>query len=124
MAITKPSWSAEQTGLNAAVPAGTSSDTDIDLDTNGWDAVVGVIDVALSSATSVTVEIYRSTDGGTTFSDEQSLAGGFTINASGEYPLPDILIESFVRLRVINNDGSNATGTITVTYQGRQWDTQ
>ena len=124
MATTKPVWSTEQTGFSNTISQGGNGDTDIDLDTNGWDAVSGVITVALSSASSVTVELYRSTDGGTSFSDDQSLAGGFQIDADGEYPLPDILIESFVRVRVVNNDGSNPTGTITITYQGRQWDTQ
>ena len=120
--ITKPVWSAEQTGYSNTIAAGGSGDTDIDLATNGWDMATGVIDVALSSASSVTVDIYRSTDGGVTFSNS-SLAGGFTIDASAKYPLPDILAESFVRFRVTNNDGTNPTGTITLTYQGRQWST-
>lgn len=124
MTTTKPVWSAEQTGFNNTILASGNGDTDIDLDTNGWDAVSGIISVALSSASSVTVELYRSTDSGTSFSDDQSLAGGFQIDADGKYPLPDILMEAFVRLRVINNDGSNPTGTITITYHGRQWDTQ
>lgn len=121
MATTKPVWSAEQTGYNSTIAAGGTGDTDIDLDTNGWDVVTGMIDVTLSAASSVTVRIFRSTDSGTTFSD-QTLAGGFSIDSDGVYPF-DISTEDFARLSILNEDGLNATGTITVTYQGRQWET-
>lgn len=121
MAITKPVWSAEQTGFNSTIAASGTGDTNIDLDTNGWDAVVGMIDVTLSSASSITVRLFRSTDSGTDFTDE-SLAGGFTVDADGVYPF-DIYAEDYTRVSILNDDGANATGTITVTYQGRQWDT-
>lgn len=122
MAITNPVWSAEQVGFNSTISASGNGDTDINLETNGWDMVSGMVDVTLGSASGVTVELYRSTDVGTDFTSE-SLAGGFSIDADGVYALPDIFAESFTRIRIINDDGSNATGTITVTYKGRQWDT-
>lgn len=121
MAITKPTWSAEQTGFNSTISANGTGDTNIDLATQGWDVVVGMIDVTLSTASSVTVRLFRSTDGGTDFTDE-SLAGGFSIDADGVYPF-DLYAEDYVQLSILNDDGSNATGTITVTYQGRNWDT-
>lgn len=121
MAITKPVWSAEQTGYNATIAAAGTGNTDIDLATSGWDMVVGKIAVTLSTASSVNVRIFRSTDGGTTFTDE-SLAGGFVIDSDGVYPI-DIVAEDFVRVSVLNNDGTNATGTVTLNYQGRNWET-
>lgn len=121
MAVTKPVWSAEQTGFNSTIAASGTGDTNIDLATNGWDVVVGMIDVTLSTAASVTVRLFRSTDGGTDFTNE-SLAGGFSIDADGVYPF-DLYAEDYVRVSILNDDGTNATGTITVTYQGRNWDT-
>lgn len=121
MALTKPVWSAEQTGYNATIAAAGTGNTDINLATNGWDVVVGKIDVTLGTSTGVTVRIFRSTDGGTTFTDE-SLAGGFQVITSGVYPI-DIYAEDYVRISILNDDGTNATGTVTVTYQGRNWET-
>lgn len=123
MVTTTPTWSAEQTGLNATISAGSDGDTNIDLATNGWDIVAGMVDVTLASSSGVTVYIYRSTDSGTDFATGASLPGGFTVSADGVYPLPTIMGEDYVRVRVTNDDGSNATGTVTVTYQGRKWDT-
>lgn len=121
MAITKPVWSLEQTGYNSTINAAAIGDTDIDLSTNGWDMVVGLINIDLATASSVNIRIFRSTDGGTTFTDE-SLAGGFSVDSNGSYPI-DVVAEDFVRISILNNDGASPTGTIKVTYQGRQWET-
>jgi len=121
MAITKPVWSAEQAGTTGTIAAAGTANTDIDLATNGWDVVVGLIDVTLGSSSGVTVRFFRSTDSGASFSDE-SLAGGFTVTADGVYPF-DLYAEDYTRVSILNDDGANATGTITVNYQGRNWET-
>lgn len=125
MADTNTKWngSGPITGHDATISAGGSGDTDIDLETDGWDVVVGDISVTLSDASGITVELYRSIDGGTSFADARPLAGGFSIDSDGQYALPTIMGEPYVRVRVINDDGSNDTGTITVRYKQREWTT-
>ena len=45
MATTTPVWSAEQTGFNSTISAGAEGNTPIDLATNGWDMVMGMVDI-------------------------------------------------------------------------------
>lgn len=122
MAITKPTWTENQTLRSSATLAASGTDTnDIDLDTNGYDLVVVQFNITIGSSSGVTIEIFSSPDSGTT-EDNESLAGGFTADADVIKTIT-VMGHPYIAVKITNNDGSNATGNIEILYAGRQWTT-
>jgi hypothetical protein len=123
MATTKPVWNENQTLRSAAtIAAGGTEGHDLDIDANGYDLVTLQFDIAHSSSSGVTVNLYSSPDSGTT-DDNESLAGGFSTNGTDVIKTVVVMGHAHIRAEIVNDDGSNATGNIAILYAGRQWDT-
>lgn len=118
MVTTSPSWT-EGVSLRAAATlgAGASATHDIDLDTLGADAVEAQISITKGSASSITVNIFGSPDSGTT--DDTTPMLTYTVTADDRRTLR--LSGAYRQIQLVNNDGSNATGNIAITYAWRQW---
>ena len=123
MATTTAKW-AEGLTLRAAatLAAGATEGHDLDLDTAGYDTVTLQFNIAHSSSTGVTVNLFSSPDSGTT-DDNQSLAGGFTTDGTDVIKTVVVMAHAHIRVSITNDDGSNATGNISILYAGRQWET-
>jgi len=123
MATTKPKWSTNQSLRAAAtLAAGATEGHDLDLDTSGYDTVTLQFDITHSSSTGVTVNLFSSSDSGTT-DDNESLAGGFNTDGTDVVKTIVVMAHPHLRVSITNDDGSNATGNIAVLYAGRQWET-
>ena len=101
-----------------------------DLDLNDDATIGGAASVALqfniahSSSTGVTINLYSSPDSGTTFDDE-SLPGGFSTSGTDviKTVVVDARVAPYLRVEVVNDDGSNNTGNISILYAATKWDT-
>lgn len=123
MATTTATWTENQTLRSAAtIAAGGTEGHDLDIDANGYDTVVLQFNIAHSSASGVTVNLYSSPDSGTT-DDDQTLPGGFATTGTDVIKTVVVMAHPHVRVEITNDDGSNATGNISVLYAGRTWDT-
>jgi hypothetical protein len=123
MATTTATWTENQTLRSAAtLAAGTTSTHDLDIDASGYDTVVLQFDIAHSSSSGVTVELFSSPDSGTT-DDTESLAGGFSTDGTDVKKTVVVMGHPHIQVSITNDDGSNATGNIAVLYAGRKWDT-
>ena len=123
MAVTSPTWT-ENVTLRAAatLAAGATEGHDLDLDANGYDTVTLQFNIAHSLSAGVTVNLYSSPDSGTT-DDDESLAGGFATDGTDVIKTVVVMAHAYIRVSITNDDGSNATGNISVLYAGRQWET-
>ena len=123
MTTTTVSWTENQTLKSAATIAAASSSTnDLDIATAGYDLVVLQFNIAHSSSTGVTVEIFGSVDSGTTDSNE-TLPGGFSTTGTDVIKTVTVAGQAYIAVKITNDDGSNATGNISVLYAGRKWST-
>ena len=123
MAITKPTWTEGQTLRAAAtLAAGATATHDLDIDAAGYDTVTMQLDIAHSSSSGVTVDLLSSSDSGTS-NDTTSLAGGFATDGTDVVKTVVVMGHAHIRVSITNVDGSNATGSISVLYAGRQWQT-
>jgi hypothetical protein len=123
MATTTATWTENQTLRSAAtLAAGATSTHDLDIDASGYDTVVLQFDIAHSSSSGVTVELFSSPDSGTT-DDTESLAGGFSTDGTDVTKSVVVMGHPHIQVSITNDDGSNATGNISVLYAGRTWST-
>ena len=123
MATTTPSWTENQTLRSAAtLAAGATEGHDLDIAAAGYDLVVLQFNIAHSSSSGVTVNLYSSPDSGTT-DDDVSLPGGFSTDGTDEIRTVTVMGHPHIRASITNDDGSNATGNISILYAGRKWDT-
>mgnify|MGYP006434100929 CR=1 FL=1 len=114
----------------ATLAAGASATHDLDLNddaTHGGAASVALqFDITDSGAGSVTVNLYSSLDSGTTF-DTESLPGGFATDASGTQVIKTIVADArvapYLQVELVNDDGSNATGTIAIRFAATKYET-
>jgi len=119
MATIKPVWTENVSVRSAAtLAAGATATHDIDLDNLGADLSEVQIDIAIGSASSVTVEIFGSPDSGTT--DDTTALLSYTVDANDRRTLQ--LGGAYRQIKLTNDDGSNATGNITIIHAWRQWD--
>lgn len=123
MATTKPVWTENQTLRSAAtLSAGATSTHDLDMDANGYDTAAIQINITHSSSTGITVEFFSSPDSGTT-DDDNALPGSFSTSGTDEIRTVVVMSHPHIQVKLTNDDGSNATGNISILYAGRQWDT-
>jgi hypothetical protein len=123
MATTTATWTENQTLRSAAtISAGATEGHDLDIDNNGYDLVTLQFDIAHSSSSGVTVEIFSSPDSGTT-DDDESLAGGFSTDGTDVIKTVVVMGHPHIRVEITEDGGSNATGNIAILYAGRKWDT-
>ena len=123
MATTTAKWTENLTLRAAAtLAAGATEGHDLDLDANGYDTVTLQFNIAHGSSAGVTVNLFSSPDSGTT-DDNESLAGGFTTDGTDVIKTVVVMAHAFVRVSITNDDGTNATGSISILYAGRQWET-
>ncbi len=118
MATITATWTENVTLRAAATLAAAGVAThDIDLATNGYDRVDVQVDVVIGSSTGVTVRVYGSPDSGTTVDDQPLLV--YSISADDTRTL--VLTGAYRQISLTNDDGTNATGNITILYAGRKW---
>lgn len=120
---TGPVWSENNTTISSQlITSGNTVFGDIDLANNNWDATSIQFNLTDSGSASITVNIYSSPDSGTT-TDTVSLPGGFETDGSGTQTIRTVTVlgHPYVRVELVNNDGSNLTGTVEVLHAGRQW---
>lgn len=127
MAVTTAVWTENQTLRSAAtITAGATETSDLDINDDatigGADTVVLQFDIAHSSSTGVTVNLFSSPDSGTTF-DDVSLPGGFSTDGTDVQKTVVVMAHPYIRVSITNDDGSNATGNIAILYAARKWDT-
>lgn len=118
MATISPNWT-EAVSLRAAatLAASGTATNDIDLDTLGADRSEVQVDITIGSSTGVTVEVFGSTDSGTT--DDTTPLLAYTVAANDRRTL--ILTGAYRQIKLTNNDGTNATGNIGIDHAWRQW---
>ena len=118
MATISPTWTENISVRSAATLAAAASAThDIDLDNLGADRSDVQIDIIVGSSSGVTVEIFGSPDSGTT--DDTTPLMSYTVSADDRRTLT--LTGAYRQIKLTNNDGSNATGNITIIHAWRQW---
>jgi hypothetical protein len=124
MATTTATWTENQTlrSANTVTTAEGSETHDLDIAANGYDLVVLQFDIAHSSSSGVTVELFSSPDSGTT-DDNESLPGGFSTDGTDVIKSVVVMGHPHIQVKITNDDGSNDTGNIAVLYAGRKWDT-
>lgn len=119
MATISPSWTENVTLRSSATLAAGASDTnDIDFDNLTADAAKVLVDLTIGSSSGITVEVFDSVDSGTTDGDVATLS--FTMTATGKRSF-SIQNTPYVAVKVTNDDGSNATGNLAITYAWRNW---
>lgn len=123
MAIS-PVWTENQpvswTGRNGSngIDAGASASFPIDLANLGADRAEVQLDIIISNADSVTVQVLGSADSGTT--DDTTVLEAYTVSANDRRTI--ILTGAFRRIKVTNNDGaSDATGVVSALFAWRNW---
>ena len=119
---TGPTWTAVADVIaSGTISAGATSTGNVDLATSNYDAANIQADITDSGSASVTVNIYGSNDGGTTVDSTAILS--FQTDGSGTRDARTIPVlgHTWIQVEVVNNDGSNATGTVHVTERRRQW---
>ena len=118
MATISPAWTENVSVRSAATLASSGTAThDIDLDTLGADRSDVQIDIIVGSSSGVTVEIFGSPDSGTT--DDTTPLMSYIVSANDRRTLT--LTGAYRQIKLTNNDGSNATGNITIIHAWRQW---
>lgn len=108
------SWDENNSLRSAATLAASGTDTnDIDCGTGGNADGALIIDVTtditIGSSSGVTVEFFRSANGGTTDDDVAALR--YSVTAS-ERRTVRFYGEAYLACKITNEDGSNATGNI------------
>lgn len=118
MATIKPVWTENVSVRSAATLASAGTAThDIDLDNLGADRSDVQIDIIIGSSSGVTVEVFGSPDSGTT--DDTLALLTYTVAANDRRTLR--LTGAYRQIKLTNNDGSNATGNITIIHAWRNW---
>lgn len=118
MATIKPVWTENVSVRSAATLAASGTAThDIDLNTLGADRSDVQIDIVIGSSTGVTVEIFGSPDSGTT--DDTTPIVTYLTDANDRRTIT--LTGPYRQIKLTNNDGSNATGNITIVHAWRNW---
>ena len=119
---TGPTWTTASDVISSTtISAGDTASGSVDLATGNYDAATFQIDVTDSGSASVTVNIYGSNDGGTTVDTTAALS--FQTDGSGtqDARTVPVLGHTWIQVELVNNDGSNPTGTVHVTERRRQW---
>ena len=114
----------------ATISAGGKPTHNLDLNddaTIGGATSVGLqFDITDSGSAPVDVNLYSSPDSGTTF-DNTSLPGGFSTNGNGTQVKQTVTVDArvvpFLQVELVNNDGTNPTGTVAVRYFATKYDT-
>jgi len=122
MATIGPTWTAAADVIaSGTISSGATKTGSVDLATGGYDLAKLQLAITDSGSASVTVNLYGSNDGGTTVDATPLMS--FETDGSGTQDTRTIPVmgHSWAQVEVINNDGSNATGTVHVTEQRRQW---
>lgn len=118
MATTTASWTENQPVRGPApVAAVSSADHDIELTTPGADRAKVQVDIATGLASSVTVEIFDSVDGGTLFDTEAAQA--YSVTSDSRRTL--YLDGPRHRVRLTNEDGTHPTGNVAIVMAYRVW---
>ena len=118
MATITATWTEAVEGRAAAtISAGATATIDIDLDNLGADRADAQIGITIGSASSVTVNVFGSPDSGTT--DDTTALISYTVTANDRRTI--VLDGAFRQISITNNDGSNATGNVSVYYAWRTW---
>lgn len=119
MATIKPVWTEGVSIRSAAtLAAAATAGYDLDLDTLGADAYEVQINITIGSSSGVTVEVFGSANSGTVDDDVPIVA--YTTGTTEIRTLR--LAGAHRRLLLTNDDGSNATGNISILGAWRQWD--
>ena len=126
MATGKVVWTENQS-LQAAqtLSAGASDTDDIDLDTNGYDAVhvqwKGTFNA--SATDGCTIEVFGSADSGTT-EDTAALYSRAVAVSAGNTVIVSFVIRDvpYIAVKRTNDDGTYDITNETVIYAGRKWD--
>lgn len=127
MATTKAVWTVNQSLRAAATLAAGVNDAhslniNNDAIINGSDLVVLQFNIAHGASTGVTVELFSSPDNGV-IHDTESLAGGFSTSGADVIKTVTVMGQPHIRVSITNDDGTNATGNISVLYAARKWET-
>lgn len=118
MATISPSWTEAVVLRSAATLAASGTATyDIDLDTLGADRSDIQVNITIGSSSGVTVEIFGSPDSGTT--DDTTALVSYTVSANDIRTIT--VTGAYRQIKLTNNDGSNATGNISIQHAWRQW---
>ena len=123
MATVGPTWTSSADVIaSGTIGAGSNSTGNVDLeDTSKYDIAKLQIDVTDSGSASVTVEVFGSNDNGTTVDTTPILAYETDATGSRDSRTLPVIGHDWLQVKVTNNDGSNATGTVHVTEKRRQW---
>jgi len=119
MATISSSYTENQSLRASATLAASGTDTNtIDLATNGYIAVQIQTDIDIGSSTGVTVEVFSSSDSGTTVDTVPIMS--YTTDAD-EVRALFVTGYPFLSVKVTNDDGSNAVTDITQIYSGLEY---
>ena len=118
MATISPSWTeAVSVRTAATLAASTTSPHNIDLAALGADRSDVQIDIIIGDASGVLVEIVGSPDSGTT--EDTTALLSYVVTANDRRTL--IMTGAYRRIKLTNQDATDATGNIAIQHAWRQW---